>query len=181
MDKSTSYFPIASVNDQIWDAVTLSAYNTYMQNKVFKPAGVTGVSLQAVGGGAYDYPFPVGNAKGWNSGDLKTVVGGAGWHLTLSQLLKVMDGARRRNTILPTTKVQYMLDNKFGIDQVIMTPAGNLYNKNGLWQNGEKKKQSVAYFLPEDMEVAVFINSPIGKEGSSLRGLVKDSYLASLK
>ncbi len=182
VDKGTSSFPIASINDQIWDAITLKAYNTYMQNKVFKPAGVTGVSLQAVTGGAYAYPFPVGGAKGWNSGDLKTVAGGAGWHLTLSQLLKVMDGARRRNTILPATKVQYMLDNKFGIDQVLVTPAGNLYNKNGSWKDGNgKREQSVAYFLPENMEVAVFVNSPISTKDSSLRGLVKDAYVASLK
>lgn len=181
VNKSTSYFPIASINDQIWDAVTIGAYNTYMQNRVFKPAGVTSASFKPIAGGAYAYPFPVGSAKGWNSGDLKTMAGGAAWHLTLSQLLKVMDGARRRNTILPASKVQYMLDNRFGIDQVLNTPAGKLYNKNGSWNNSGKKEQSVAYFLPEGMEVAVFVNSPIGKNEASLRGLVKDSYVASLK
>ena len=180
--RDANFFPITSVNDQVWDAVTISVYNDYMQQKVFKPAGVTSASFKPIANGAYAYPFPVSNTKGWDSGDLKTMAGGAAWHLTLSQLLQVMDHARRRNTILPTAKVQYMLDNRFGIDQVIETPAGKLYNKNGSWGTGDgKKEQSVAYFLPEGMEVAVFVNSPIGNDGASLRGLVKESYLASLK
>jgi hypothetical protein len=39
-------------------------------------------------------------------------------------------------------------------------PAG-LYNKNGLWQSGAgQTEQSLAYFLPRDMELVVLANSP---------------------
>ncbi len=38
---------------------------------------------------------------------------------------------------------------------------GTLYNKNGLWQNGSNQvEQSLAYFLPRDMELVVLANSP---------------------
>ena len=39
----------------------------------------------------------------------------------------------------------------------------------------------MAYFLPNGMECAVFVNSPIGAEDFSLRGLVKDCYVNALQ
>ena len=98
-----------------------------------------------------------------------------------------MDHVRRKNTIIPAQKAQYMLDNNFGIDQIIDTPAGKIYNKNGAWgsycdanNKNCKTEQSVIYFLPNGMELVVFVNSPIGSEGFSLRGIVKDAFVNSL-
>ena len=98
-----------------------------------------------------------------------------------------MDHVRRRNTIVPATTAQYMLDNGLGIDQAVDTPAGKIYNKNGRWATecvGDtqdcKTEQSVAYFLPNGMELAIFVNSPIGPEELSLRDLVRDAYINSL-
>ncbi len=72
-----------------------------------------------------------------------------------------------------------------GIDQVIDTPLGKIYNKNGRWQNGsgpnDDAEQSVAYFLQEDMEVVLLVNSWIGAEQASVRGSVKDAYLANIE
>ena len=74
------------------------------------------------------------------------------------------------------------MDSYLGIDQVIETPAGKLYNKNGSWNNNGRTEQSVIYFLPDNMELAVFVNSKIGNgQGKSLRARVKDAYLSSLK
>jgi hypothetical protein len=94
-----------------------------------------------------------------------------------------MNHARRKGTIVSAQKLQYMLDNAFGIDQIIPTAAGNLYNKNGAWGTGDRRtEQCVAYFLPQGMELAVLVNSPIGPNDPafSLRGIVKDAYVNSL-
>jgi len=180
-------FPL--LNDQFWDAVTLHHYRNYMQAKVFTPAGVNNAGFAPNPGGknALAYKFPHNNIGGWNSGDLSTVAGGAGWRLSIKELLSVMHHVRRTNTIIPAQKAQYMLDNRFGIDQAIDTPAGKIYNKNGGWggycdSNGKncKTEQCVAYFLPNGMELAVFVNSPIGSEGFSLRNLVRDAFVDSL-
>lgn len=176
---AANYGPL---NDQIWDMLTIGFYKQYMQTKVFSPAGVANASFEplAMYPNALAYKFPHGGENGWDSGNLASMAGGAAWRLSVSDVLNVMDHVRRRNTILPAAKAQMMLDSKFGIDQVIDTPAGKLYNKNGSWNSNGRKEQCVAYFLPGGMELVVFVNSKIGNEDASLRTLVKDVYLNNL-
>ena len=184
ISKYTVYSSWSALNDLSWDAATLSEYKAYMQSKVFTPAGVANAGFAPTAGAralAYKAPYAMNQEGGWDSGDLSSVAGGAGWRLSVKEVLSVMHHVRRMNTIIPAAKAQYMLDNYFGIDQHINTAAGKLYNKNGAWGTGDgKTEQSVAYFLPNGMELVLFVNSPIGKTGFSLRGLVKDAYVASL-
>ena len=183
--KSTIYSGVPSTNDAAWDAIALMHYKAYVQDKVFTPAGVVGATFAPTYNGmnalGYKAPYALNQEGGMDSGDLKSFAGGAGWRLSTKEVLSVMHHVRRMNTIIPAAKAQYMLDNYFGIDQAVTTAAGTLYNKNGAWISGDgKTEQCVAYFLPQGMELALFVNSPIGKTGFSLRGLVKDAYLASL-
>jgi len=183
ISKSATFLDNGALNDQAWDAVTLYHYKNYMQSKVFAPAGVYNASFEPITGGknALAYPYPAGSIHGWNSGNLATVAGGAGWRLSSKELLNVMNTVRRKNTVLSTAKAQYLLDNYFGIDQAIDTPAGKIYNKNGAWGTGDgRREQCVAYFLPNQMELVLFVNSPISTENFSLRGIVKDAYVSSL-
>jgi CubicO group peptidase (beta-lactamase class C family) len=175
-------FSISSLIDAFWDLSTTNAYKSYMQARVFTPSGVANADFapQPLLPAALAYPFPFGSTHGWNSGDLRTVAGGAGWRLSIKELLNVMNHVRRKGTIVSAQKAQYMLDNRFGIDQVIATVAGNLYNKNGAWTSGGRTEQCVAYFLPQGMELALLVNSPIGSSGFSLRTIVKDAYVNSL-
>lgn len=179
--KSASYTP-AYLNDAFWDLNTINAYRSYMQTKVFAPCGVANAGFEPLvyTPDALAYPFPYGTTSGWNSGDLKTVAGGAGWRLSIKELLDVMNHVRRKGTIVSATKAQYMLDNYFGIDMITNTAAGKLYNKNGSWTNNGKTEQCVAFFMPQGMELALFVNSPIGLSKLSLRNLVRDAYLNSL-
>src|SRR5215472_2123106 len=169
------------INDQLWDLVTIVSYNQYLQSKVFAPSGVTTATLDHPANGVLAYGFPI-TTPGWNSGNLESVSGGAGWHLSVDELLDVMGAFRRKGTIMSPAKAQEMLDNGFGIDLVgISTPAGKLYNKNGLWHNGARTEQSLAYFLPEDMELVVLANSPIGNPGKFFRDVVTQIYVDNIK
>ena len=166
------------------DISTILWYQYFMQEKVFTPAGVASVScdLNPAYKNALAYKFPGSNEDGWNSGNLYSMSGGAGWRLSVAELMKIMSSARRTNDILRKNDSQYGLDNKFGIDQVIETPLGKMYNKNGAWSNNGRLEQSVIYFLPGDMELAILVNSAIGNgDGKSLRRRVKDAYLSSLR
>lgn len=182
VDKSTAW------PDAVWDMFTIKFYKKFMQEKVFMPSGVMLADFAPFPAfkNALAYKFPDDNDDGWNSGDLATICGGTSWRLSVSDLIKVMHHARRMNDILSADEVQEGLDNKFGIDQVIPTNAGNLYNKNGGW--GSKKtdgryEQAVIYFLPENMELAILVNSRIGKAASptSLRGIVANAYKDALE
>jgi hypothetical protein len=153
---------LGSFNDVFWDSVTIDAYAQYVAASVFAPAGVSGPTLDHPDGQALAYQFPSA-VPGWVSGDLRSMSGGAGWHLSVGELLDVMGTLRRGGSILSPAAAQTMLDRGFGIDEVISTPAGTLYDKNGYWMDGSgHAEQAVAYFLPEDMELAVLANSPFG-------------------
>jgi len=182
VSKGAEFSPIPAMNDQAWDAVALYHYRNYMQTNVFAPAGVNNVGFEPIAGGknALAYKFPHNNEKGWNSGNLASVAGGAGWRLSTKELLNVMNHARRKNTIISASQAQYMLDNSFGIDQMINTPAGKLYNKNGAWGNNSRTEQCVAYFWPQEMELVVFVNSPIADSNFSLRNIVSQAFINSL-
>jgi hypothetical protein len=69
-----------------------------------------------------------------------------------------------------------MLDDGFGVDPphtdnppfvpFLLTAAGPVYAKNGFWydtpNDNHHEEQSLAFFLPEDMELVVLANSPVG-------------------
>src|SRR2546423_10476253 len=168
---------IPHANDLIWDYVTIQSYKTYVEHHLFTPAGVSGPGLDHPAGDALAYNFPV-SGNGWNSGNLASVSGGAGWHMSPDDLLSVMDAFRRKGTIMSTTQAQTMLDDGFGIDVVGMqTPLGKLYNKNGAWGDASgRMEQSLAYFLPQDMELVVLTNSPVGSPGKFFRDVVTNIY-----
>jgi len=170
-----------SNNDANWDYVTIQAYNQYAQQTVFGSSSVTRATLAHPSDTALAYKFPASDSSGWNSGDLSTMSGGAGWHMSVNEVLNVMGAFRRKGTIMTATRAQALLDNMFGIDVTLNTSAGKLYNKNGLWQDGAgRTEQCLAYFLPEDMELVVFANSPIGAPAQFFRTVVTNISLANL-
>ena len=140
------------------------------------PSGVTDPTLVHEPDDALAYNFPVSGA-GWNSGDLTTMAGGAGWHMTIDDVLNVMGTFRRAGTIVSQEQAQTMLDSNFGIDFATFTLLGTLYANNGGWQdNAGHVEQSVLFYLPEDMELAVLVNSPIGPSAQSLFSIVYDAF-----
>jgi CubicO group peptidase (beta-lactamase class C family) len=157
VSKAAKFHPDAVLNDQIWDAVTLYQFKNYMQANVFTPAGVANVSFKPIAGmaNALAYKPPPSNLDGWDSGDLGASAGGAAFRLSVKELLSVMDHVRRRNTIIPAPRAQYMLDNNFGINGSFTTPAGRIYFRKGRWASSCvtgtdncKTEQSLAEFWP---------------------------------
>ncbi len=86
-------FPLPSLDNSSWDSITLLAYQAYVKANVFSPSGVTGPTLSHEPVDALAYNFPV-SGNGWNSGDLTTMAGGAGWHMSVDELLAVMSTFR---------------------------------------------------------------------------------------
>ena len=182
------------MNDQIWDSVTIAAYEAYLQAKVFRPSGVVGATLDHSSACALAYRGPDDTKPGWNSGNLQERCGYAGWHLSVNQLLDVMGEFRRGDGILTPAAAQAMLDNGFGVDPLtgnsalpaaLTTLAGNVYCKPGNWNDTQTKQdeQSLAFFLPEDMELVVLVNSMVARQiGSTnnFRQVVTQAYLDNL-
>lgn len=172
-----------SATDTIWDVRSTTRFREYCNKYVFAPSGVPTVGFKPGSGDALAYRAS-GGGSGWDSGDLTTVSGGAGFRMSVNEVLDVMGTFRRAGTIVPTSEVSSFLNKDLGIDQRIDTPAGRLYNKNGAWGPGDGRlEQCVAVFLPQDMELCLFVNSEIITGGSkvSLRQTVTDTYVANLR
>jgi len=169
--------------DIFWDLITINAYASYVTGQVFAPAGVTGPDFTHDASDALAYDSPV-TTNGWNSGDLTTMAGAAGWHMTVDELLKVMAAFRRSDAIVSTAQAQAMLDDSFGIDWSEPTPLGRYYAKNGFWYDDSgQMEQGVAFFLPQHMELVVLVNSPVGQgpTGQFLYTVVSETYIAQIE
>jgi hypothetical protein len=196
VDKAESFGYDPWFNDTGWDWNTILYYKMYMNANVFYPAGVYSADSMPLSYLKNALAYPADNyflldynnyhgEKGYNSGDLYAMLGGAGWRLSTKELLDVMNHVRRKNTIIDKGTAKSMLENRFGIDDIDDTPAGRMYNKNGYYEyeDANHKKwveQCVAFFLPNDMELVIFVNSPIGYDNFPLKGLVKGQFLNSL-
>ncbi|HXJ80333.1 MAG TPA: serine hydrolase, partial [Candidatus Methylomirabilis sp.] len=172
---------VPDANDRFWDYTTIRAYGAYVRTRVFAPAGVPGPTMDHRSSDALAYTFPV-NRSSWNSGDLSTMIGAVGWHMSADELRSVMSAFRRGGTIMSPSQAQTVLDSGFGIDGTASTPLGTLYYKSGVWGNGHgHQEQSLAYFLPQDGELVVLVNSPMGSPASCLRNVVTNLYISHVK
>jgi CubicO group peptidase (beta-lactamase class C family) len=168
--------PFLGFDDLFWDFVTLLAYQAYVNANVFSPAGITGPTLYHEAADALAYNFPV-SGNGWNSGDLTTMAGGAGWHMSVDEFLAVMGTFRRSGTIMSQSDAQTLLNDGFGIDWTVVTPLGTYYAKNGMWSDGSgHKEQSVAFYLPREMELVLLVNSPVSSMDTFLYTVVSNAY-----
>jgi hypothetical protein len=188
------FFDQIFLNDLLWDFITIAAYGSYLQAKVFQPSNVAGATLDHPSACALAYQGPGDAGPGWNSGNLEEPSGCAGWHLSVNQLLDVMGEFRRGGGILSPGAAQAMLDNGFGVDSLtanvavptaLPTAAGAVYCKPGDWTGPSpyRDEQALAYFLPQDMELVVFANSQVDEntgQTNYFRCVVTKAYLANL-
>lgn len=174
------FWGLSALNDIVWDLITLGAYQSYVAANVFSPSGVSGPSLKHQSPDALAYNFPVSGA-GWDSGDLTTMAGGAGWHMAVDELLEVMGTFRRGGTITSRLQAEAMLEAGFGIDWTVSTPLGAYYAKNGLWMDSAgQTEQAVLFYLPHDMEFVLLVNSPVATPPQFLYSLVADAYTSNI-
>jgi hypothetical protein len=163
---------ISGATDQYWDLTTIRHYADYVSENIFAPVGVTSTFAHP-DDNALAYPFPA-NVPGKSSGDLSTMSGCAGWHLSVDDLLTVMAAFRRRGFIVDPTRAQTMLDRQFGLDVKKDTSLGRIYAKGGFWgfENGRFVEQSNVFFLPKGMELAILANSPFCQPNAGFMGNV---------
>ncbi|HEX4021068.1 MAG TPA: serine hydrolase domain-containing protein [Acidobacteriaceae bacterium] len=183
-DPSFLFMTGGILEDVFWDYYTTADFQQYVAANVFSPSSSSGHMVHQPGD-ALAYDFPTSSTEvGYNDGDLTYLTGAGGWHMSANQFLNVMGTFRRGGSILSTQQAQTMLDNGFGIDWTYPTSAGgSYYSKNGSWTINGQTEQAVAFYLPEDMELVVLVNSPVGDVPSVplfLYSVISDVYLANL-
>jgi CubicO group peptidase (beta-lactamase class C family) len=169
-------------NETMWNALTIQSYENYIRQQVFVPSGINpnGPTLEKPNNPAMAY-LP-GGGTGWSSGDMTNQAGGVAWHFSLDELLSVAGEFRRGGGIVSPMRAQQILNASYGLNSPIngeASPAGRFYYKPGLWRNGSlRTEQAFLMMLPENIEVAIFVNSGIGAaDGSSLQALGRTLYV----
>lgn len=175
-------FGSEAANDQMWDSSTSSFYNQYMQVNVFNPHGAfPTLTKNATSTRAYTFNA---TGSGWNSGSFTGRPGGMGWHMTITEILDVMR-ALREGKILSASSTSELLNQSWGLSSPVLgesTAAGLTYFKAGRWTDNinipsiARSEQCFVFLMPDDMELAIFVNSEIGFTGQSLSGLVRGVY-----
>ncbi len=175
-------FGSEAANDQMWDSSTSTFYNQYMQQNVFNPHGAF-PTLTKNASSTRAYTFNASGA-GWNSGSFTSRPGGMGWHMTITEILDVMR-ALREGKILSASSASELLNQSWGLSSPVLgesTAAGRTYFKGGLWTDNitipsiARTEQCFVFLMPDDMELAIFVNSEISSTGQSLSGLIRGIY-----
>jgi CubicO group peptidase (beta-lactamase class C family) len=173
-------FTSPTYQDQIWDILATDWFVARANSRIFAPAGVSNVSAVPNAEGAIGYASKT-DTSGMINEDLTSIIGGAGFRMSVNELLSVMDAFRRRGTIVSNAVAKTAIQDLLGLDLMIDTPAGKLYTKNGGWADGAgNNEQSVVFFMPENIEIAIHMNSPL-PNGADLTNTVITAYLNNLK
>ena len=169
------------MTDLLWNIVSTAAYNEYMQANVFNPVGAFPVLTKSPSTAlAHRYDA---SGTGWNTGSFQGSPGGVGWHMTINEVLDVAR-ALRAGQIVSSLDAATILNQSWGLNSPLLgfdTDAGRLYYKPGRWQDASdasiaRTEQCVLMMMPDNMEVVVFVNSPIGASGQNLTSLVRTLY-----
>jgi CubicO group peptidase (beta-lactamase class C family) len=172
-------------SDVIWNWIAIVSYADYIDSNVFAPAGVTGAILANTPDSARAYAWNDSEA-GYDSGFLLNEAGGAAWHLSVDEVLDVVGEFRRGNTIVSPQRAIELMNLSYGLNSPLNgfpADTGPFYFKMGRWWNGppdNQAEQSLVMVLPEDIELAVLVNSPLGPNDEVLQNFVGSLYLLSI-
>ncbi len=150
-----------------WDEKTIAAYENYVQRKIFAPSGVTGATMLPPRDTALAYDFPV-TWPGGQPDKMRCMAGAVGWYMSVDEVLNVMGTFRRGGKIMPPEAATAMMDAQIGFEWNYGDVG--FHSKSGISVRSKKSLdedtniqmlQTAAYFLPDDMELVIFANSPL--------------------
>lgn len=170
----------AEVNDAMWDIASTQWFLSRVNTKILAPSGVAAMSPIPSGNAALAYASRTDD-DGWNSGDVTTQLGGVGFRLSPNDVAKVLGSFRRGGKIVPEAVATAAIEGMLGLDKKVETDAGPIRCKKGGWGSNGDAEKSIAYFMPGNVEVVLFVNSPIGADDASIRLTVDNAYISSLR
>jgi Beta-lactamase len=174
------FMPNSNLNDTLWDALSINAYVNYITQNVFVPS-FTQASLQPKALDSLAYSSDLAKA-GW-AADAGPSAGTAGWWLSVDEIMNIMNTYWQSDAIVPLSIARRALGDGFGLDGTqgwqIFQNRQDCFMKSGYWSDGMgRTQQCVVAFAPRDIELAVFVNSPV--PGNNIAGVVSDHLRTSL-
>ena len=152
------------------------------------PAGssrrsVTGPDFTHDAADALAYNFPV-TGNGWNSGDLTTMAGGAGWHMSVDELLRVMAAFRRAVPSSAPSKRRPSWTTASASTGRYRLRSGATTPRSGVrWYTPAPVRRSSAWRSSSCLigSCVVLVNSPVGPPNQFLYTVWPDAYAAHIE
>jgi hypothetical protein len=149
--------------DVLWDASSIAEYIRYVRLNVLLPSFAQ-ADLTPAANDSLAYSLDL--TKHGAAMNARVSAGTAGWWLSADEVVNIMNTFWQSNAIVPQTVARRALE----AGLVCEAPWGfqmhrgttDCFMKGGYWSDGEKRtNQCVAVFAPQNVEIAVFVNSPI--------------------
>ncbi len=161
------------------DSFTASVYEKYIQEEMFQPLGIT-ATLNTVGNNnmALAYSGANDNAGKFGPEDHRYRSGAYGWQMSAYETAKFWAYLWFSTGILSDYRKDVMKAGYYGLSNTISGEHGTYFGKRGEWvhkdDNGIKRTYNTFVILyPDNVQVTLFINSPIS---TSMSGLLRDAY-----
>jgi D-alanyl-D-alanine carboxypeptidase len=127
----------------------------------------------------YNGPDDTGAGVG-TSWDFTDQAGGFGWHLSTIELAKLWSYAWYSDELLTKSQKDWLKSTRAGLWNTLFNQKhGTYYCKLGGWNNGGRWVASAVMLFPDDIQVVMFINSPVPDASglaSSLAELYDESF-----
>jgi Beta-lactamase len=163
-DDFTRNFPATNAfADLFWDTSSTAEYVRYVRENIFIPS-FTQATLTPANKDSLAYSLNL--SKTGVAMSALPNAGTAGWWLSAEEVVSIMNAFWQSNAIVPRSVARRAL--REGV--VCEAPLGfqfhrgqpDCFIKGGYWSDGDKRtNQCIAVFAPRNVEIAVFVNSPI--------------------
>ena len=174
-------FSSSVVPDESWDSLSAGYYLYYARQNVLLPSFCQ-ADIIPPSGGSLGYA-PDLSLKGMNANAMASA-GTAGWWFSVDEIMNIMNTFWQSNAIVPQTVARRAL--REGLTGEDPWPfqfhrgKPDCFMKGGYWDDDAKKTtQCVVVFAPRNVEIAVFVNSPI--PGNNITGYVANRLAQNLR
>lgn len=158
---------------------TANAYETYIQEEMFQPLGITG-TLNTMGNNnvVLAYSGTNDNTGQFGPEDYRYLSGAFGWQMSAYETAKFWAYLWFSNDILSDYRKDVMKTGYYGLWNTTSGEHGTYYGKRGEWFNKDGSGTKRAYntfviLYPDNVQVTLFTNSPLS---TSMAGLLRDAY-----
>lgn len=179
VDRNTFSSSVAA--DESWDSLSTAYYLTYVRQNVLLPSFCQ-ADIVPPANGSLGYA-PDLSLNGMNANAM-VHAGTAGWWFSVDEIMNIMNTFWQSNAIVPQTVARRAL--REGLTGEDPWPfqfhrgKPDCFMKGGYWSDGAgKTTQCVVVFAPSNVEIAVFVNSPI--PGNNITGYVANRLAQNLK
>jgi Beta-lactamase len=152
-----------ALTDSVWDSVSTTSYVNYVTQNILVPSFCQ-ASLSPPGDGSLAYSMNLGGRGALFNAEINA--GTAGWWFSADEIVNIMNTFWQSDAIVPKSVARSALRAGLGVEAPsswqLFRGVPDCFIKSGYWSdNANDTQQCVVAFAPGNIELAIFVNSPV--------------------